>query len=259
MAVLIPKADPLAGWDSMPLGHARIGYLNLLTGAATVDAAKALTPNTWERWRPPSGALSVKFQMAVGASVDYFAIAAHDLTGETLVIKYATSIGGSLASWLSIRPVSNSPIMVLMPTITMAEIEISGTLTTAREIGVVHVGKALQMQRPIYGGHSPIDLNAKVDYQSVMSDSGQFLGRNIVRKGSDTNFNWKHLDPDWYRQRFQPFVESAKTKPFFIKWRPDLYDVAAYGYTNGDLSPSNMGGGHNLMQVAMQVRAHDDV
>lgn len=92
-----------------------------------------------------------------------------------------------------------------------------------------------------------------------MSESGQWLGRSIMRQGNDTQFSWRHLDPDWYRQRFAPFAERAKKYPFFIKWRPDLYDNAVYAHTTDDISPSNMGGGHNLMTVSMNVRGHDDV
>lgn len=260
MGVLNPRVDPLANWDAMPISHARIGYQNLLSTAATTDAAKALTPNTYERWRPASGALAVKFQLAASAAVDYIGIAAHDLAGERIVVKYATSIGGALTNLIQIAPSTNAAIMVLLPSpITMAEIELSGTLASASEIGVLHAGRALQMYQPIYGGHAPISLNASTEYQSNDSDSGQFLGRSIVRRGGETSFSWRHLDPDWYRARFQPFVESAKLLPFFIKWRPDLYDEAAYGYSTSDIGGSNMGGGHRLMAASLQMRGHEDV
>lgn len=261
MAVqLAPRKDPLSDWDLMPKSHARIGYDNYLSATTTSATAAALTPNTYERWRPSSGAFSVKFQLRAALSVDYFAIAAHTLSGQTITIKYATTIGGGLTDWFSIRPVNNRAIMKLFDTsITMAEIEISGTFSTAVELGVIHVGKALQMYQPIYGGHQPLPVNSKTDYLNNLSETGQWLGRNITRQGGDSSFSWRYLDPDWYRSRFQLFVDAAKSKPFFIKWRPDVYDESSYVHTTEDLSPQNMGGGHRLMSVSMRVRSHEDL
>ena len=126
------------------------------------------------------------------------------------------------------------------------------------ELGVIYAGAALEMQRGIYGGHSPIVLNSKTDYQSTMSESGQFLGRTINREGIETSYKWNHLTPEFYRTDFQPFVNSAKRLPFFLLWRPDTYTDAVFGYTTSDISPSNMTGGSRLMEVGFNMKGHSD-
>lgn len=252
---LTPKPIP----TSNPSG-ALIGYNNLLGESTTSEAEKALTPNTWERYRPSSGALTVKWQLPTSASVNYIGIAAHALVGETILVSTAPTVGGALTGVDSITFVDNDPIMLSFDTRTIREVIITTTLTVASEIGIIYAGFALEMERTIYGGHSPINLSANTNYQSVISESGQFLGRNIIRKGLTSSFSWQFLDPDWYRENFNPFVEAAKLTPFFVKWRPDKYnEEVVFGHTTNDIKPTNMGGGHDLMSVEVSVRAHSDL
>ncbi len=244
---------------SNPSG-ALIGYNNLLTGAADSDGAKALTPNTYERYRPASGAQTMKFQMSALADINYIAIAAHNLVGETVLIQTATTIGGALTDVESISPEDNSPIMITFDSRNVIEVAIVATYSAASEIGIIYAGEYLQMPRSIYGGHTPMALNQDTEYQSVISETGQFLGRSIIRKGLDGSFAWRFLEDDWYRTTFQPFVVVARTLPFFIKWRPDYYDnEVAFGFSKTDISPANMGGGHRLMSVTLNMRGHSDV
>jgi len=239
---------------------ALIGFNNLLTASTTSEAEKALTPNTYERFEPASGALTVKFQMSADADVDFIGIAAHALSGESVLVQTATTIGGALTDVENITFPDNAPIMLNFDTRTIREVALVSTLSAASEIGVVSAGKALQMPRNIYGGHSPINLSQQTEYQSVQSESGQFLGKTIIRKGLETAFSWRLLDDQFYRDEFQPLVESARTKPFFIKWRPDFYsDEVAYGEVNQDIKPTNSGGGIRLMSVGFTMTGHADL
>jgi len=246
-------------------GGALIGFNNVLLTATissgTTNPSKALTPNTWERWRPTAANLTAKFQMGdVDTDINYIAIAAHNLIGETILVSTAATEGGALTDVESITFTNNDPIMLNFDARTVREVAIQATYTVAKEIGVVYAGKTLDMPRAIYGGHSPITLSASTDYQSVESETGQFLGRNIIRKGLETEYSWRFLDPDFYREEFMPFVISARTIPFFIKWRPDFFsDEVAYGWAMGDITPVNMGGGHTLMSVSFSMRGHSDI
>ena len=248
---------------SNPERLALIGYNNLLT--ASTEAPKALTPNTFERYLPASGAVVAKFQLSASASIDYVAIGAHNIAtqdgGTSVLIQYATSIGGTLKDIDSITPLDNGSIMLTFDALTVAEIAITTNATTSGlELGVVYAGIALQMEQPIYGDVTPIDLSSKTEYQSVMSDSGQFLGRNVIRKGTEGSYTWRHLNDEWIRSTFKPFIESAKTLPFFFKWRPDLYDTATvFCHTTADIKPANMGGGSRLMTATISIRGHEDI
>ncbi len=233
---------------------ALIGYDNLLI--TSTEAPEALTANTFERYKPAAGAVVAKFQLNALSPIDFIAIGAHNIDTE-ITLQYSLTVGGALITLDVFTPTDFSALMITFDQVQAFEIAI--TTNSEIEIAVVYAGKALQMQQPIYGGHSPIDLSSKTTYQSTMSDSGQFLGRNIIRQGLETSFQWQHLEDDWIRSEFKPFMQSAKTKPFFIKWRPDYYDSSAFGYTSGDIKPSNMGGGSRLMNVGFSMRAHSDI
>jgi hypothetical protein len=241
---------------------ARIGYSSLLI--STTQAPKALIPNTFERYQPIAGAVVAKFQLSASTPIDYIAIGAHNVgthdSGTPLLIQYATTVGGALIDIESITPTDNGAIMLLFDSVTVAEIAITtNAATLGLEIGLVYAGIAMQMQQPIYGGVSPIDLSAKTEYESTMSDSGQFLGRNITKKGTAGSYSWKHLEDDWMRETFKPFIDSAKQRPFFFKWRPDLYNATVLAHTTADIRPTNMGGGSKLMTVSIEIMGHDDV
>lgn len=251
----------IAKTPSNPERLALIGYQSLLT--ASTQAPKALTANTFERYQPSTGAVVAKFQLSASAPIDYVALAAHNIGshdgGTEILIQFATTIGGALTDIETITPTDNAALMITFTSITVAEIAITtNAVTSGLELGVVHAGVALQMQQPIFGGVNPIDLSQKNKYQSTMSDSGQFLGRTVTSKGLEASFQWQHLEDDWYRTEFNPFVISAVKNPFFIKWRPDRYESAVYGYTTGDIQPTNMGGSQ-LMRVGFTMRAHSDI
>jgi len=68
------------------------------------------------------------------------------------------------------------------------------------------------------------------------------------------------LDDQFYRDEFQLFVDSARTTPFFMKWRPDFYtEEVVYGRVREDIAPVNMGGGSRLMSVGFTIRGHADL
>ena len=248
-------------------GNARIGYDNLLISTTTSAANAMLIPSTWERYRPSSGSKTVRFQLATQASIDFIGIAATNAGthngGTPISIGYASSVGGSVISLGTIEPdENNSAVMRLFTPVTAAEVVIifnSAPVGSGLELGVIYAGKSLEMPHGIYGGHAPIVLNGKTKYQSTRSDSGNFLGRTITSQGIETSYKWRHLDPYWYREYFQPFVKSARKVPFFINWRPDVYQESAFGHTTGDISPMNMTGGSRLIEVSFNMLGHQDV
>lgn len=242
---------------------ARIAYANALVSSA--QAPSALVNNTYQRYTPTTGSQTAKFQLSAAANVDYIAIGAHNLgthdDGQTITLSYATTIGGALTEIDELTVTDNGAIFRTFDSISgVAEIAIETNATTeGLEIGIVYAGESMVMERPIYGGHNPIDLSQKTDYQNSMSDTGQFLGRTITKKGLEASFSWQYLTPAWYRSTFQPFVVSAVTNPFFIKWRPDQYEAAAFGYSTRDITPTNMSGGSGLMSVTVNMRAHSEL
>lgn len=256
-------AKPIAGqYTNGPV----IGYNNLLTSAAVTagdtsgTVSKAIIPNTFERWRPTNAASTARFDLTSNADVNFVGIAAHNLANQALTIQYATSDGGALTTITTITPSTNDPILITFDAINVREIAIDATWAGTREIGYISAGSYLKMPYPVYGGHKPITLNADTQYQNNVSDSGQFLGRNIIRQGINTSYSFRYLDPDFVRSDFNDFMVSARQRPFFMQWRPDLYpNEVAFGYTTNDIQLTNSGGGIKLMDASFNMRGHSDV
>lgn len=245
---------PLSPVTPSVVGAAQLGYRSVITQAAVPEL---ISPNTWERWRPQSA--STTMLSNGGATVcDYIAIGAHTCAGVSLTVRTSETFGGSMVDRYSQTPDNNSPIIIDLANVTVYEMEIE--VGGACEIGIVYAGTLLDMERPIYGGHAPLALNKKTTYQSNMSESGQFLGRQIIRKGSEAEFSWSNLTADWVRNTLSDFIESARAMPFFIRWRPDIYSSeVSFGHTVGDIRALNQGGGTDLMSVRMKMRAHSDL
>ena len=259
--IITPITEPTTS-----LNNARIGYKNLLTSASASGSSVMLIPNTWERFRPGSSPRILRFQMSESAIIDFVGIAAHNAGtqdgGVEITIGYAVAPGGTVNTLGVMQSGDdNGAYMLIFDAVTAQEIVLTlDAATDGLELGVIYAGKALEMTHGIYGGHTPITLNGKTEYQSVMSESGNFLGRSIVREGIETDYSWRHLGSGWYRENFNPFVKSARKAPFFIKWRPDLYpDEVAFGHTTADIKPMNMSGGSGLMGVSFKMLGHEDV
>ena len=229
--------------------HARILYDNALSDASGSSLVRS--PNTYEK----STGTTFTLTMPSSRPVDCIA-ALGVLEGVTVTLEYSTSTGGSFVTVASVTPDNNRPVMALFDEVSARRIRI--TLSSSRAVINLSAGVALQMQRPIFGGHNPITMSRQTEYQSRRSESGNFVSRNIVRKGLSGSYEWSNLTDDWVREYFDPFIIAARKTPFYIAWRPESYpDEVAYAWTTGDISPNNIGT-RNLMSVGMDVQAYGD-
>lgn len=245
-----------------PLTHARIGYQTICTAsnvvasseAAGFPAEDATNIFTNEFWQPTALPATWTCDAGDGVDTDYIGIAAHTLGSAncSLTIEYSTDN----STWTELNaflPKDNRPIMLIYETITARWWRFTLNGTTIPRIGVIYIGQALQMQRPIYGGHAPLTLNRSTTIYNQISEAGQFMARSIIRQGNSTSFAWKNLTATWYREFFDPFVLAARRTPFFIAWRPATFpEEAGFVRTGGDINPTNTGI-KNYMEVSMTV------
>jgi len=253
---------PLPSTSNFPLNYARIGYENtLLNGSATatsdtVGSANMLTPSTYDKWRPvldPSDCTLI----GVSKLCNYVGIAAHNLSGATIVVNISN--GGALTEIYNGVAPSNKPLRIGFTESTYDRVFIDVSGTTVAEIGVVYLGKELEMMRPNYSGYSPATLSSKDVFTPQMSDGGQFLGKQLVRKGFATQANFQHLTYEWYESEFQPFVEAAKTTPYFWAWNLQEHpNEIVFGWTNENIKPSLMGI-RNWLEVSFDIDAHGNL
>ena len=245
-----------------PLSHARIGY-STITRNATVTASSAAPgfpassikhPLTYERWLPTTAPATLTIDSGALVLSDYVGIAAHTVgsTGGVITISYSEN-GTDWTDVLQTGPPNDNAIMALFEPVLARYWRIQ--ISRVAEIGAVYIGRALVMQRCMYGGHSPGTLSRQTEIEPSRSVTGQFLGRSIVRQGFATSYQWANLTAPWYRANFDPFVEAALRNPFFIAWYPEKFPgEVLYAWCNHDISPTNQGQ-RDLMSVGFNVEA----
>ena len=261
MTIIYGTGYTLPGGDE-PLTHARIAHANNWHGFGTPNASTTATgyfddaPNnslTYEKWQPTANPSTWETSLGANYSADYCCIAAHDLgsTGCSLQVQYFNG------SWLDLIPTTaildDSPIMVIFEPQSRWQWRINVTVGTVPTIGVIRFGAALQMQRPLYGGHAPADFNRATKMKSNISATGEFLGRTKQRTELQTSFAWQHLTAAWVRTNWGVFQQAYETEPFFVAWRPDTFGEVIYGQTDAPATPTNMGI-KSLMSVDLTMR-----
>lgn len=251
-----------------PLSNARIGYKTLWRAdGASVSASSeqagfpvSSTTNelTYEFWRPQTLPASWDLNLTTPGVANYLGIASHSLDGSK--IKLQVNNGG----WQDITQFflvdDKTPIMILFDRVTSTQFRILIEDGEIPSIGVVFIGETLEMQRPIYGGHSPINLSRQTTISGNISERGQWLGRSLVREGVETSFSFENLTAEWYRENFDPFAEYATQAfgTFFIAWRPIKYPKeVGYCWTNSDIKPNNSSK-RDLMDVDFNVQGQLD-
>lgn len=244
--------------------NALIGYQSFTSGASIsatsetpgFEADSVLNELTYEKWKPTSTGATITIDMGGIKAIDYIAIAAHTLGSTNKLVSFSYSTNGTSYTQLSARyPPNDRAIFDDFTQVSAryVRIQMSGG-TELAVIGVIYIGQYLEMYRPIYGGHTPIVLSRKTTTKNNISESGQWLGRSIVRQGLISEFNWRHTPINWYEQNIDPLSKHAQTKPFFIKWRPDDYSQqVAYVIVDDDIKPTLMGI-RNLCEFGFTVR-----
>lgn len=123
------------------------------------------------------------------------------------------------------------------------------------KIGVIYVGRTLDMQRPFYGGHTPFKMSRDTEHYSPLSRNGQFLGQLVRANGIEGSVRFQHLTAAWVRSTLDPFIKASRSAPYFFAWRPATFpDEVVYGWNRNDIRPGNMGR-RDFMEVSWQMRA----
>jgi len=249
----------------LPATHARIAhYLNWFS-VGTIAASTTETgyfvdaPNntlTYERWKPAALPATWEINFGAGQTADYCCIAAHTMgtNGNTLEVEYFDGAGVWSDLITATAITDNSDIFVIFPKQAHGYWRIRISNGTAPEIGVIKFGQALQMERPIFGGHSPIIYSRQTVMKMNESETGEYLGRSKFRTYLQSTFEWQNLSSDWIRDNWGDLQRAVETEPFFIAWRPETYSEAAFGRAMENPTPTNIGR-RDLMSVALNMRA----
>lgn len=258
MAVFIGSG--LAVSPDTPLNHARIGYQSIITnaglsgtpGRSGYPLSNIIVDQTFEKYKPASTPVTIDIDAGQAEECDYLGIVANGQGTVTLSYKIDAV---NYEAAIEFTPASNSISLALFAPVVARYWRI--TFTAVESITNIKLGKVLEMQRGIYGGHSPLPLSAKTVRKGNISETGQWLGRTVQRRGFATSYAWQNLSAPWYRQYFQPFVEHSETGTFYISWHPEKHaDEVGFCWCQNDIQPSNQGV-INFMSVSMQVEGYD--
>lgn len=251
--------------------EALIGYHDLVADATlSADSEQTNHPVenladglTFDHWKPSStGSQNVDIDLGNARTVDYAAIAAHNLSSELSGdVVVAFSDNGSdytMAFTLSQASVTdNAPILIHLAARTHRYWRVTfPAASTALRVGVLYLGALLQMQRRIYRGNAPPSLQRADNVVPSLSESGHFLGRLITRSFYEATLSWERLKPDWYRTNFEPFVKTSRGRAFFIAWRPSDYPAeVVYAWRRGNIMPRHAGP-RGWLSVQIKLQAH---
>lgn len=211
----------------------------------------ALSDNTYERGTAKTFTITLS-----PTAINTIALLGN-YAGHLITVDIASTTGGALSTIATLTPTDDRAIMIFIAERTVGEIRIT-TDQTSVQLSNISAGIALQMQRPLYGGHTPITMAQQTDYQSRRTETANFVSRNIIRKGLANSFQYKNISADWARSEFMPFKLAARKAPFFIAWRPEEYPAeCAYAWTTGDINLVNQGV-RDLMDIEIQVQAYGE-
>lgn len=232
--------------------HARIGYVNYADTATITPSSEDTdfpadslkNPLTYEKWRPTSMNANLTFDFGTNRAIDYIGIAAHTLGTDGVSITAEYSLDNVSYTSLNVATAvsDDRAIMLLFDEVQARYVRIRFLGTTNPEVGVVYIGEALEMIRPFYSGHTIGVMARQTTVKPNKSVNGQWLGRSIVREGTETSYNWRHIPITWYETNVDPFAVHARSLPFFIAWNPqDFPDHVQYAWTSDTIAPTNMG------------------
>lgn len=189
-----------------------------------------------------------------GASADYCALMAWDLSGTTITVQ-SSDDGGT--TWDDVAgPVMSTDRVVAFlfdeETHDLWRVSFSGT--TPPEVASVSLGLATDMPRGLPVGFEPPRQARNNTITNNRTDQGHLAGRSIIRRGIETSLSFKHLDPDWIRDTWEPFIDHAETKPWFFVWSPvDWPNEVAFLWTDGDIRPPRYSSA-KYMDVQLSVK-----
>lgn len=241
-------AGTLAGLEDYPV----IGWQNVVTAgniaATSADVGNPATnlanPATHLRWQseddPPVADQYLTVTTGVADPIDYMAIAAHNLGTVQSVVSIEAYIG---ASWVEIVEetllADDQPALFRFESQSLSQIRLRMQPgSAAAKVAVLYCGALLTMERRLYEGHTPISLGRKVEVANMMAENGVFLGRVQTRESREGSAKFSLLTPDWVRGSLDPFLRQAKTRTFFVAWRPASFpDEVGYCWLTNDPRP----------------------
>lgn len=275
---MIIVSDAYGIESAIDADNPRIGYqshlrdLALTASSIAVSSEDAEGPrdaplreSTDEFWEPTALPATWEATFPSGVDVNYVGILGFNLDGIAVLVE--TSDGsptGSPATLMyeefasDLIPENDAPIMLLdaLRSITRLRITLSAASTPDEmpKLVSIYAGEVLEVQRPVYGGLSPLSLSRDTTLYAALSQGGQLLRQAFKSHGQVGSLPLKNLTAAWVRAELDPFIQHARSRPYFMAWRPETYPLeTAYVWTTTDIRPANTGP-RDFMSVTIPMR-----
>lgn len=160
---------------------------------------------------------------------DYVGIARHNFG--TIAATVSVEARSGVGDWAEIVeefiPADDAPLILRYTpeTYTEVRVKIQPVAGTVPYAAVLYVGKLLPLQRNIYVDHRPITYSRNTEVFTGVSESGNYLGRVVLKYGNDTALALRNLTPLWYRNSLDPVIVQMQSRPIFFAWRPQTYPL----------------------------------
>lgn len=247
----ITKENPIVAWNSV------VTISNIAATSADPDfpVTNLANGSTNSKWLATSTAIQF-LTLTYTGTIDHVAIARHNFFAAGSTVSLELDVGAGFVQKIApaIPPDDGPLIYRFNPTaIVGARLKLAaGSVPVFAS--VMYSGVLLTLQRRIYVGHTPMSMGRVVDVVNGRSESGEYLGRIVLREYRQTSVALQNLTPAWYRTFMDPFVQAAcRDTPFFFAWRPLTYPLeTGYGAFSGTAAPRNQKN-NGMMQIDFQM------
>jgi hypothetical protein len=228
-AELLDANNPIIGWRNIVVST----NVDATSEDADFPVANVANPATHLKWKgsfSTAGDDYVTVTTNTADDIDYMAVAKHNFGSEAIVVSVegCHDLAASPQVWFELIEermlADDSPVLFRFEPQPLAGIRLRMQPgDDFPEAAVVFVGELLILERSIKIDvpHVPFPLGIVSKEVNGKSESGNFLGRIETNRFNESEAEFSHFDPTWYRANFQPFLVERGS--FFFAWNPTEY------------------------------------
>lgn len=244
-------AHPRIGW------HTILPHCNLTASSTQGDRIVRLISNylTYDCWEAATGGDNwLEIISPTSVMVDYMGLACHNFAESQTSYKLQYHNG---TTWeditAEILPEQDMPFLYEFEPIIASRFRLVMHSESAPYIGIMFLGQIMHFELGMYVGHKIASYSWDDNILNLESDSGHYIGRQIISRGGTTTIKVDHMTHEYLRTIWLPFQEHARRYPFFFAWYPELYPFEVIYCWSTDM-PSVTVGGHHWVTTSMSIR-----
>lgn len=244
---------PRIGWNNAM----RRGTVTASSEATGFDVGNIASPFEYSYWQATATTFEwVRLELSVSETINAVCIQEHNLgsTGQTIRFNVPDGLGGWTPVGPVVSPTTDDPIVILLADRDLDDMRLAiygGS--SAPRVAVLYFCEVLSLPQNVYAGvGTPINMARRTKYQNTQTVSGKWAGRTIQRERNYNDFPVRHLRESWVQANLDPFIEDARSYPYFLCERPADYPSAvSYRWREDDILPTRMGVSGDMMEVTL--------